>query len=143
MYLEIAGPPPTTAVLGRGHGRVGHRRAILAYPASLISDARACASCLTSAFLVLVDLALAVETPIASLFPLCIRIVHPFISHHRAAFFPSPPSASSIKHRQRPQSFDLRYRPKLKSSLTLCQSESCGVNTIIHTTKTKKQTNDA
>lgn len=110
MYLEIAGPPPTTAVLGRGHGRVGHRRAILAYPASLISDARACASCLTSAFLasrVPVDLALSVETPIASRFPLCIRIVHPFISHHRATFSsptiriqhqasPSP-SASTIR----------------------------------------------
>lgn len=133
--------------LGRGHGRVGHRRAISAYPASLISDARACASCSTSAFIasrVHCRPSLSVETPIANLFPLCIRIVHPFVSHHRAASS-SPPSAFRIPHSASLSASTIRLAlfGQVEILLALSPSEPCVVNTILHHKDEKKQTNDA
>lgn len=145
VYLEIAGPPPTTAVLGRGHGRVGHRRAILANPASLISDARACASCLTSAFIasrVLCRPSLvggnANRQPLPTLHP------------YRPSLHLSPPrglfiTTIRIKHRASASASTIRLAlsGQVEILLALSQSESCVVNTIIRTTKTKKQTKDA
>lgn len=123
--------------------RQGHRRANWLFAASLIGNARTCASCLTSAFL-------AREKCTGSLspFPWSCGNSHPVVinssptspspSHHHhpypSAAWPRPSPTPSERHRHQ------RLSAWCKSEFPWRQShKSCAVNSIVH----HKTNNDA